>query len=182
MFNIVNSKDDKDKTEVEGAADKTNAPKYNTKKYKKKEYTPDQIKGLLNGYVQVSQTKWPDIPISAHIRYFKKDGTFVRGGFVTSHWLNKEGKPFIHLANSFKKKSAGYATWPMAHESVSKIFKKIDSKSGIEMDVVRNKTTEIVGQINKLVDVVKEQKNRLDSQEADLKKLYLIVKRLAAKK
>ena len=63
MFNIVNSKDDKDKTEVEGAADKTNAPKYNTKKYKKKEYTPDQIKGLLNGYVQVSPTKWADIPI-----------------------------------------------------------------------------------------------------------------------
>lgn len=182
MFNIVNSKDNSNGTEIEGSSDNTKTPEYNTKKYKKKEYNADQIKGLLDGYVQVSQTKWADIPISAHIRYFKKDGTFVRGGFVTSHWLNKEGKPFIHLANSFKKKSKGYATWPVAHESVLKIFKKIDSKSGIEMDVVRNKTTEIIAQINKLVDVVKEQKIRLDSQEADLKKLYMIVKRLAEKK
>jgi uncharacterized protein YoxC len=70
----------------------------------------------------------------------------------------------------------------MAHESVAKIFKKPDAKSGIEMDVVRGKTAEIIGQINKLVDVVKAQKNRLDTQEADLKKLYAIVKSLAARK
>ena len=180
MFNIVKNKEE-DKNDTGVTTSNTNTPN-NTKKYKKKEYTPDQIRGLLNGYIQVSPNKWSDIPVSSHIRYFKKDGTFVRGGFVTSHWLNKEGKSFIHLANSFKKKSTGYATWPMAHESVSKIFKKIDSKNGIEMDVVRNKTTEIIGQINKLVDVVKEQKNRLDSQEADLKKIYLIVKRLAENK
>ena len=130
----------------------------------------------------MSKELWSDIPINSHIRYFKKDGTFVRGGFVTSHWLNKDGKPFIHLTNSFKKRSAGYATWPMAHESVAKIFKKPDAKSGIEMDVVRGKTAEIIIQINKLVDVVKAQKNRLDAQEADLKKLYAVVKHLAARK
>jgi hypothetical protein len=50
------------------------------------------------------------------------------------------------------------------------------------MDVVRGKTAEIIGQINKLVDIVKAQKNRIDSHEADLKKLYAVVKHLAAKK
>lgn len=164
-----------------GAAKKT--PNYTSKKkYTKKDYSQEQIRELLSGYIEVSKELWTDIPINSHIRYFKKDGTFVRGGFVTSHWLNKEGKPFIHLANSFKKRSAGYATWPMAHESVAKIFKKPDAKSGIEMDVVRGKTAEIIGQINKLVDVVKAQKNRLDAQEADLKKLYAVVKLLVAKK
>jgi hypothetical protein len=159
-------------------------PKYTTDKkvYKKTDYTQEQIKKLLNGYIEVSPTMWADIPVNSHIRYFKKDGTFVRGGFVTSHWLNKEGKPFIHIANSFQKRSPGYATWPMAHESVVKIFKKPDAKSGIEMDVVRGKTAEIIGQINKLVDVVKQQKNRQDTQEAELKKLYIIVRRLAEKK
>jgi hypothetical protein len=152
------------------------------KKYTKKDYSKEQIQGLLSGYIEVSKELWADIPINSHIRYFKKDGTFVRGGFVTSHWLNKEGKPFIHLANSFKKRSEGYATWPMAHESVEKIFKKPDAKSGIEMDVVRGKTAEIIGQINKLVDIVKAQKNRIDSHEVDLKKLYAVVKHLAAKK
>jgi hypothetical protein len=158
-------------------------PKYpdTKKKWKKKDYTQDQIKELLNGYIEVSKHLWADIPTGSHIRYFKKDGTFVRGGFITNHWLNKEGKQFIHIANSFKKNSVGYATWPMAHESVEKIFKKPDTKSGIEMDVVRSKTAEIIGQINKLVDVVKEQKNRIDLQEAEIKKLYTIVKRIAQK-
>lgn len=159
-------------------------PKYSTetKKYKKKEYTHEQIKELLTGYIEVSKSMWSDIPVNSHIRYFKKDGTFIRGGFVTSHWLNKEGKPFIHIANGFKKKAPGYATWPMAHESVSKVFKKPDTHSGIEMGVVREKTAEIIGQINKLVDIVKQQKNRLDSQENDIKKMYSIIRRLAEKK
>lgn len=169
MFNIKG-------TNTNGVA--LSKPTYGNKKYKKKEYTQDQIKKLLIGYIQVSPSKWDDIPINSHIRYFKKDGTFVRGGFVTNHWLNKEGKPFIHLANNFKKNAPGYATWPMAHEAVDRIFKKVDSKSGIEMDVVRGKTAEIIAQINKLVDVVKELKKRMDSYETDLRKLYLIVKKL----
>lgn len=181
-FDIVNGSEEPNPLATEVVANKTS--KYSNKKkiYTKKEYTQEQIRGLLTGYIEVSKEKWADIPINSHIRYFKKDGTFVRGGFVTSHWLNKEGKPFIHLANNFKKRSAGYATWPMAHESVGKIFKKTDAKSGIEMDVVRGKTTEIINQINKLVDVVKAQKNRLDSQEADINKLYDVVRRLAVKK
>jgi hypothetical protein len=178
-FDITNGANTPNPLATTGAEKKT--PKYTgKKKYAKKDYSHEQIRGLLSGYIEVSKELWADIPINSHIRYFKKDGTFVRGGFVTSHWLNKEGKPFIHIANSFKKRSAGYVTWPMAHESVAKIFKKPDAKSGIEMDVVRGKTTEIIGQINKLVDVVKAQKNRLDAQEADLKKLYAVVKRLAA--
>lgn len=151
------------------------------KKYNKAEYTQEQIKSLLNGYIEVPPDKWKDIPIESHIRYFKNDGTFARGGFVTNHWFNKDGKPFIHLANNFKKKVKGYATWPIAHESISKIYKKPDAKGSIEMDVVRGKTGEIISQINKLVDVVKVQKNRLDNQEEEIRKLYRIVKQLANK-
>lgn len=149
------------------------------KKYKKSEYSQEQIGSLLNGYIDVPREKWKDIPVDSHIRYIKKDGTFARGGFITNHWFNKEGKPFIHLANNFKKKAKGYATWPIAHESVSKIYKKPDAKGSIEMDVVRGKTGEIISQINKLVDVVKVQKNRLDNQEEEIRKLYRIVKQLA---
>lgn len=173
MFNIVNSKknsinDEKSKT------NKQNTPKY-TKQYPKKEYTQEQIKGFLSGYIEVSANKWEEIPTNSHVRYFKKDGSFVRGGFVTSHWLNKEGKKFIHLANNFNKKAKNFATWPVAHESVSRIFKKVDNKSGIEMDVVRNKTTEIIGQINKLVDVVKSQQIKINNLESDVKRLNSLI-------
>lgn len=151
------------------------------KKYPSKSYNNDQIKKLLVGYIEVGKNKWAEIPVGAHIRYIKNDGTFVRGGFVTNHWLNKEGKQFIHIANNLNKGTPNYATWPMAHESVARVFKKPDAKSGIELDAVRGKTAEIIGQINKLVDVVKEQKKRIDASETDIKRLYAVVKKLADK-
>jgi hypothetical protein len=141
------------------------------KKYKKKVYTPQQIKEMLVGYMQVPRDKWIDIPIESHVRYFKKDNTFVRGGFVINHWVNKDGKHFVHLANGFNKGTAGYATWPVAYESTDKIFKKLEPKNGIEMDLVRNKTAEIITQINRLVDVVKEQRRVIDQHEKDIKTL-----------
>lgn len=148
------------------------------KTYKKKTYTNVQIKKLLEGYIPVSVGKWGDIPNKSHIRYFKKDGTFVRGGFVSSHWLNKEGKPFIHLENSFKK-GKGYASWPVAHESVKQIYKKISRDSGIEMDTVRTKTTEMITHMNKIVEAMKSQKSRIDSLEKELARTQLFMKRLA---
>lgn len=159
---------------------KSNKKQY--KKYPSKSYTNDQIKKLLVGYIEVGKHKWAEIPVGAHIRYIKNDGTFVRGGFVTNHWFNKEGKQFIHIANNLNKGTPNYATWPMAHEAVARVFKKPDTKSGIELDIVRGKTVEIISQINKLVDAVKIQKRRIDSQETDIKRLYAIVKRLAEKK
>ena len=44
------------------------------------------------------------------------------------------------------------------------------------MSVVRDKTSEIITQINKLVDVVKRQKIRLDAQERELLRLKALVR------
>lgn len=148
------------------------------KGYAKREYTEAQIKELLVGYIQVAADRWGDIPVGSHVRYVKRDGVFVRGGFVTSHWLSAEGKKFMHLANNLARGGAGYATWPVAHESLATVYKKVDAKSGIEMDVVREKTSEMIGQMNRLVDVVKAQKNRLDALESDQKKMYRLIKTL----
>lgn len=151
------------------------------KQYPKTAYTKEQIRKLLTGYIEVPLAKWSDIPLTAHIRYVKKDGSFVRGGFVTNHWLNKDGKPFMHVANNLKKDAPGYKTWPMAHENVAKVFKKPDAKNGIEMDVVRSKTAEIIGQINKLVDALKGMRNDIKANENDIKKMFALIKRIAAK-
>jgi hypothetical protein len=176
-FNIRDNEPKKKETK------KSNAPKYTgQKKYPKTAYTKEQIRKLLTGYIEVPHNKWADIPLSSHIRYLKKDGTFVRGGFVTNHWLNKEGKPFIHVANNFKKNAPGYKTWPMAHENVAKVFKKPDAKNGIEMEVVRSKTAEIIGQINRIVDAVKDVKKDVKRNEDDIKKMFALLKKIAAQR
>jgi hypothetical protein len=159
-------------------------PKYTpgVKKYAKKQYTPDQIRGLLKGYIEVPKDKWADIPVNSHVRYFKNDGVFARGGFVTNHWLDKKGKPFIHLATGLKRTDKKYFTWPVAHENVKKIFKKPDAKSSIEMEVVRKKTAEFMVSINKIVSAVKEQKMRIDHLEKEHKRILSTLQRLAEKK
>lgn len=145
----------------------------------KKLYTDDEIKKLLLGYTSIDSSKWSDIPLDSHIRYFKKDGTFVRGGFVVNHWFNKDKKPFIHLANNIKKGGKGYITWPVAHESVSKIYKKIEtnasSSNSVELDTVKMKTSEIVNQLNKMTDIIKRQQAKIDTHEADLKKIKSVL-------
>lgn len=137
------------------------------KKYPSTKYSNDEIKELLDGYNEVPRSAWGQIPVGSHIRYFKTDGKFVRGGFVINHWA-KDGKDFIHLSNNTKTTAPKYAAWPVAHESVKRIFKKPDPQSKIEVDTMRNKTLEIITQINKLVSAIKKLQQRVDEQDRQI--------------
>ncbi len=141
------------------------------KKYPSTKYTSEQIRELLKGYMRVDAESWSDIPTNSHIRYIKKDGSFVRGGFVTNHWLNKTGKKFIHVANGFNKNAQGYKTWPVAHENVSQIYKKPAPNTNIEMGVVDARFTKVVDQVNKLTAAVKSLNKKTNLLEAEIRKL-----------
>lgn len=122
--------------------------KFDIKKNKEpKRYSPDDIKKLLEGYVEVQRADWKTIPVGTHMRYYKTNGTFVRGGFVTSHWFNADKKPFIHLANNINKRAPGYATWPVAYEATSRIFMKPGAVKEEENENAKN--------IGKLLDILK---------------------------
>ena len=144
------------------------------KVYEKKTHTPENIRELLIGYAEVSPSQWKDIPIISHIRYVKKDGTFVRGGFVIN---NDNG--VMQLANNLNKQAPGYTTWFASHVSLSKIYKKGAAESHPEeIKVETNRQTDIIRQMNKLIDAVKQQKTRLDTQEIELKRLQQVVKKI----
>lgn len=143
--------------------------KTTNKKTNKKIYTNEEIKTLLNGYIIVPKDKWDDIPNDAHIRYFKLDNTFVRGGFVVNKWSNNEGKKFIHLSNNLNKNINNYATWPVALESTSKIFIKPNKNTNIELSQTRDRISDIIRELNKLVSVIKKQEQKIISLENDIK-------------
>lgn len=144
------------------------------KVYEKKTHTPENIRSLLIGYAEVSPSQWKDIPIVSHIRYVKKDGTFVRGGFVIN---NDNG--VMQLANNLNKQAPGYTTWFASHTSLSKIYKKGAVEGNKEeIKVENNKQTDIIRQMNKLIDAVKQHKTRLDAQEVEIKRLQQVVKKI----
>jgi hypothetical protein len=171
MFKIRNDEDDLGEVGDLGddVADVGGKPpaKAQVKKYQKKVYPPEEIRKLLEGYIQVARPKWHEIPTNSHIRYFKKDGSFARGGFVTNHW-QKDGQHVIHLATSIRAGGPGYTTWPTFHDNMTRVFKKPDQHSGIEMDVVRVKLNEYKAQLNKLVDIIKHQGAEINSLKTGL--------------
>lgn len=150
------------------------------REYKKTTYNTPEIKSLLKGYILVQKDQWSSIPINSHIRYFRNGNVFRRGGFVTNHY-EKNGLPFIHLATSRNdyKKGPKYTTWPLALSDTARIYMKPNKSSNIEMGAVQSKNTEIISQINKLVSVVKQQKIRIDKQEEDIRRLYVLLSRMS---
>ena len=144
------------------------------KTYEKKTHTSENIRELLIGYTEVPPSQWKEIPVVSHIRYVKKDGTFVRGGFVIN---NDNG--VMQLANNLNKQALGYTAWFASHASLSKIYKKGAAESHPEeIKVETNRQTDIIRQMNKLIDAVKQQKTRLDTQEIELKRLQQVVKKI----
>ena len=148
--------------------------KSHEKVYEKKTHTPESIKTLLIGYVDIPVSDWKEIPISSHVRYVKKDGTLVRGGFVIN---NSNG--IIQLGNNLNKQAAGYATWYASHTSLSKIYKKgTTDVTNTDKTETKNRQTDIIRQMNKLIDAVKQQKTRIDTQETEIKRLQQVVKKI----
>ena len=138
IFDIKNRKNDQEK-----------------KIYEKKIHTPDNVKTLLIGYAEVPVLSWGEIPKISHIRYIKKDGTFVRGGFVIN---NDNG--VLQLANNLNTRAPGYTTWFASHSSLDKIYKKGASENRSEEPKIeiKDRQSDIIRQVNKLTDAVKQQK------------------------
>jgi hypothetical protein len=134
-----------------------------TKVPQKIKLTDAQIANLIKGYEVLPSTAWSDIPVNTHIRYTKRDGSFVRGGFVINHWA-RDGKQFIHVANNIKQNTPNYIAWPVAHETIQTLYAKSDKPAE------STKLTEVITQINKIVDVVKKQQQQIDRITTELKR------------
>lgn len=138
-----------------------------------------EIEGLLKGYSLIQPEMWKNISINTHIRYFKKNGTFVRGGFLISHWYNAGGLPCAHVSNNLRKDAAGYKAWPIDFAKVDKIYAKLAGAPALapapgtprestprgEVELLKKKLGDIIAHVNKLTLIVNEQKQRIDSLE-----------------
>ena len=153
---------------------KTKINKQENKVQEKKTINQENIKELLIGYSELPISSWRDIPNGSHVRYIKKDGTFVRGGFVIN---NIDG--LIQLANNLNKQASNYITWYASHKSISKLYKKgiTDRNNVKENNMEKDMQSDIIRQMNKLTDAVKLQKTRLDNQEVEIKRLQQIMKK-----
>jgi hypothetical protein len=91
----------------------------------------DKLK-LLEGYKKYEDpTNWDNIPVGSHVRILKRNGTFIRGGFVVAFYM-ADGKPYLLLENNkYNRTVPNYIKFKIKLDEVKRIFAKVDTNPSI---------------------------------------------------
>lgn len=89
----------------------------------KSKYSKEQIKKMLSAYTLVPSNMVRFIPRNTHIRYFRTNGKFVRGGFVVGY-TNSGDSRVIVVANGLNAMKKGYVQWSCPLSLIKSIYKK----------------------------------------------------------
>ena len=140
-------------------------------------YKPDDIKKMLFGYSLVHAINYKNISKNTHVRYFKNDGKFVRGGFVLNYWSRNE-VDFIHLGNNLNSSSSGYKAWPVALTNIKAIYAKnnTDTESIKSLNDSLSKQKNIILSINKIIKKLANHDKRLVNIEVSINKMIKLIK------
>ena len=149
---------------------------FNISSKAKQKLNEGEISALLKNYTLVPPDAWYNIPLQTHVRYFKKDGTFVRGGFLMSY--DKNGGGFAHVSNNLFEKAANYKIWPVNFSKVEKIYAKTQvqppARPAASLSApntprakpdLEKKIADIITHVNKLTSLVNDQKLRIEALE-----------------
>lgn len=124
------------------------------------DWTEEKKAEALVGYKELSEEEWSKLPVRAHVRYLRKDGSWKPGGYVRNHFT-KDGQSGMYLENKFDSKAAGYASWPIMQLDIKKIWVRAPI---VEED-----------EITKIKQYCKALEARLSATEARFEKLKLFV-------
>ena len=109
------------------------------KSYRPYEITEDAFKKMIVGYTLTNMAEWENIPKKSHIRYQKKNGQFMTGGFLHKAWEKqvngRQVKTIILINRAFgDTHTAGNKWWLISEDSVNKLWvKKAVNTQGAEM-------------------------------------------------
>lgn len=146
-----------------------------------KSYNSDEIKKMLSGYSLVHPINYKGLSKKTHVRYFKNDGKFVRGGFVLNYWSRNE-IDFIHLGNNLNSTSSGYKAWPVALTNIKAMYAKkntsniMDTESVNSLNDSLNKQKNIILSINKIIKKLANHDKRLVNIETSINKMIKLIK------
>jgi len=93
-------------------------------------YSAEEVVRLVEGYNRVEDPKlWPGIPRGAHVRFIKKDGKFLTGGFLHNYHKDAAtGEEAFFVENGFNEKASTYAKFKLAFSNLQTVFVKNNSE------------------------------------------------------
>jgi hypothetical protein len=107
---------------------KTPAPAAAGKRHPPTHYDAEEIVALTEGYHQLTDPKlWPGIPRGSHLRFIKKDGKFLTGGFLHNYHRDAAtGEEAFFVETGFDPKSSTYMKFKLAFDNIKTVYKKDD--------------------------------------------------------
>jgi len=119
---------------------------------------------LLVGYDEVPRELWQSIAVNAQIRYLRKDGKFVPGGYVRGVFIEGDHVS-IHMAYG---SGAGLREWRVSTAKILKIWQK--KAAAPQRDVVAEK-------LKYLEDSVQLLTAKVQKHESEIVRLVRLIMR-----
>lgn len=139
--------------------------------------TAEKLK-LLEGYEKYEDPLiWNTIPIGSHVRLLKKDGSFIRGGFVVKFYM-ADNRPYLLLENNkYNRSPPNYLMFKINLDEVKRIFVKPD------MSIPTNSAPQQMQPIQSQRILPFEEPRNVQSEEIELleKKIELLEKIISQK-
>ena len=112
--------------------------KTSTKKIEYKKMTDAEIKEYLKESILVPDEDWEKLSVGANISYYKKDGNFVKSGFIKAIYTN-EGNTFIKYGTKLTTypNDKYYKEFTVNMSNITEIYKRIDQSAILEYKIIK---------------------------------------------
>lgn len=180
IFDLDNNKKNINKNDINSNDLTSLIPKKQSDiKYKKKSYKANEIKEMLNNYINVNDNEWMNLPEKTHIRYLGKDGYFRIGGYIIGNYFDAttNERKFKLTTDIYRpSNNINNIIWVVKHNNIKKIWKrlKVDSKEVINK--LEKKIEESEKKIELLEKMVESHKIEIINLRTDIQKLTKFIK------
>lgn len=138
-----------------------------------REYTAEDVVELTEGYDEMRDADlWRGIPNGTHLRFRKKDGKFLVGGFLHNYYRDAAtGKEAFYIENSTNRRDSNYFKFKLDFDNLDVVWKKRDH--------TLVSVAEFTGVMREVLEQVKKIEKRITKLEKNAAQMEGRVQRLA---
>ena len=144
------------------------------KKYTRKVYTDEQIKGILNDYMEIPKSKIITLkPGNTKVCYLRADdNSFCFGGYVTVNPIEKKDgtETYLQLRGNVRKQGKNNIQWLVAYSGISKIWIFVDHQLELVKIEIQKNVKKQREELSLLVDKISMHFRNMKREIRDLKK------------
>lgn len=148
-----------------------------------KQMTEAEIELYLKNCIQIPRQSWMTIPDNSQICYYKKDGNFVKSGYIKLSY-SKNGNDFIRYGSKLNAvpNDKYYREFTINLSNIKEIYKKVSQDAIWEYKIIRlemaKKMEEFEQKLAKMQETVDQTDKKTERNREGSEKIVKLIKRL----